>query len=94
MSGKNWIDKQNDTDKFIDNYIEFKSSINSTMFIPYDGRNIDRVFNEESQIRSDILIFDRVRLLNLLKDNEGVINNLTSFKSIVDKVIEYEEGII
>ena len=94
MSGKNWIDKQNDTDKFIDNYIEFKSSINSTMFIPYDGRNIDRVFNVESQIRSDILIFDRVRLLNLLKDNEGVINNLTSFKSIVDKVIEYEEGII
>jgi len=93
-TGKEWHKKQDDIDKFYGNYIEFKTQINPTLFIPYDGRNADRTFNEEGKIKKS-LMFDRIRILFLLEGNEErIINNLSSFESIVDKAIEYEEDIV
>lgn len=92
-TGKEWYKKQDDTDKFIDNYIDFRTQVNSVMFIPFDTRNLDRTFNEESKMKKNI-VFDRLRLLYLLKDNQNLISELNSFDEIVNKVIEFEEDII
>ncbi len=91
-TGKEWYKKQNDIDKFIDNYIDFKTQVNSVIFIPFDNRNADRMYNEEKEIKKNIL-FDRIRLLYLLEDKEDTISKLKSFQ-IVDEIIEFEEDIV
>lgn len=91
-TGKEWYKKQDDTDKFIDNYIDFRTQVNLVMFIPFDGRNMDRTFNEEAKMKKNI-IFDRVRLVYLLQENKNLITELKSFE-IVNKIIEFEEDIV
>jgi len=91
-TGKDWVKKQDDTKKF-ENYINFKSNISHVLFIPYDGRNIDSKFNEESTLSLNLL-FDRLRIINLLLDNDTVVEELISFSSILKKAISYEEDIV
>ena len=91
-TGYDWLNKQDDTHKFPNNYIDFKGHINYLMFIPYDGRNIDSTFNEEAQMGT-YLLFDRIRLLKTLNDY-SFIRALPSFNSIVEKIIEFEEDIL
>jgi hypothetical protein len=91
-TGKDWLDKQDDTHKFPHKYIKFDGHINYIMFIPYDGRDTDRNFIEEKDM-GDYLFFDRYRLLKTL-DNYNLVESLPSFDEIVQKVIDFEEDII
>ncbi len=64
------------------------------MTYPYDGRRLNRKFTEQKEILNDIWVFDRIRILNLLKNSQEEILSLKSFEEIVDKIIEYEEDIV
>jgi len=89
-SGKNWLKKQDETDKF-SNLIDFSQNyLIKGMIIPFDNRDIDRDFIEEKDITSK-LILDRIRLLEYFNYDE-IIN----FKSIniVNEIIKYEEDIV
>lgn len=91
-TGKDWIKKQDDVDKF-KNYIHFESHITNLFFIPYDGRDENRNFSEEKDINiSKYILFDRVRLLNII-DNDYDISELDSYK-LIEKAIDYKEDII
>jgi len=92
-TGKQWGNKQHETKKITNHYIDFKSEANYTFFMPYDCRNADRNFAEENII-FDGLFFDRIRILYLLKNEIDKIMNFASFNSIVDYAISYEEEIV
>jgi len=91
-TGKDWIDKQDDTHKFPNKYINFDGHINYIMFIPYDGRDANRNFIEEAKM-GDYLFFDRYRLLKIL-DDYSLVESLPSFDEVVKKVIDFEEDIV
>lgn len=93
-TGKEWFTKQYETDKFTSNFINFRTKVNGAIFIPYDGRKFDRKFTEQKEILNDIWLFDRIRILNLLKENENDVFSLKSFEKVVEKIIEYQEDII
>jgi len=93
-TGKEWYKKQYETNKFTSNFIDFKTRVNNAIFIPYDGRTINRKFTEQKEILEDVLLFDRIRILNLLQSNPRDIMSLKSFQLIIDKVIQYEEDLI
>lgn len=93
-TGKEWFKKQYETDKVTSNLIDFKTKVNSAIFIPYDGRRLDRKFTEQKEILADIWLFDRIRILNLLDSDKDNVLELKSFEKIVNKIIEYEEDII
>ena len=57
-------------------------------------RKFDRKFTEQKEILNDIWLFDRIRILNLLKEHESDIFSLKSFEKVVEKIIEYQEDII
>ncbi|MBA5249715.1 MAG: hypothetical protein FE834_09350 [Gammaproteobacteria bacterium] len=92
-TGKEWLSKQDDTEKFESKYIDFQSNINYMMFIPYDGRNLDRTFNEAGRM-GKYLLFDRLRMLFLFDCN--LTNNMPSFSvdSIIEATIQYQENIV
>lgn len=90
-TGKDWLDKQDDTQKFPNKYITFAGEINYIMFIPYDGRNSDGHFSEDAKM-GKYLLFDRFRLLQIM-DNHEFIESLPSF-SLVQQAIEFEEDIV
>jgi len=91
-TGKDWIKKQYDVDKF-KNYINFESSITNLFFIPYDGRDRNREFTEEKDINiSKNVLFDRVRILNTI-DIDYSISQLDSYE-LIQEAIDYEEDII
>lgn len=91
-TGKDWIRKQDDVDKFVNDYIHFKCAVQKVMFIPYDSRNLDNTFNERAQMNKD-LYMDRQRLLYLTKDNVDDIITLSSFTFVTD-IINFEEDIV
>jgi len=89
-SGKNWLKKQDDTDKF-QNLIDLsKNYVISGMIIPFDNRDIDRDFLEEKDITIK-LILDRIRLLEYF--NHDSIDTFDSIK-IIDDIIGSEEDIV
>ncbi len=90
-TGKNWIDKQYEPDKFSSNLIDFKSYVNKSLFIPYDARNNNRNFSEQNKILNNVLFFDRFRILHLLNINEIALPE--SF-NIVQNSIKYVEPIV
>ena len=91
-TGKDWLDKQDDTQKFPHKYITFDGHINYIMFIPYDGRDINNEITEEGSM-GNYLFFDRFRLLKMITDY-SLIETLPSFSKVVQKIITYEEDII
>jgi hypothetical protein len=93
-TGQEWFKKQYETDKVTSNLIDFKTKVNNAIFIPYDGRRLDRKFTEQKEILSDMWLFDRIRILNLLNSDRDNILELESFEKIVNKIIEYEEDIV
>ncbi len=93
-TGKEWFKKQYETDKFTSNFINFKTKVNSAIFIPYDGRRLDRKFTEQKEILNDVWVFDRIRILNLLNCNIKNVLLLKSFEEIVNKIMVYEEDIV
>lgn len=92
-TGKNWKSKQRETLTITSHYIDFKTEVNHMFFMPYDCRNVERSFSEESNI-FDGLFFDRIRILYLLENKIDSVMNFASFDSIVNDVISYEEEIV
>lgn len=91
-TGKNWLEKQHEPLKIQNSIYGLDHAIN-TLFIPYDARNIDRTFNEEAEIKTQLL-FDRLRLIFLLKDDLSFVKRLSSFNKVVLKAVEFEEDIV
>lgn len=91
-TGFNWRSKQDDTHKFPNKYINFDGFVNYIMFIPFDGRDLQRNFIEEGTM-GDYLLFDRFRLLKFIADYR-LVKNLSSFSQVVQKVIDFEEDIV
>jgi len=91
-TGKNWLEKQDEPLKIQNSIVGLGHAIN-TLFIPYDARNIDRTYNEQAKIRTHLL-FDRCRLISLLKDDFSFIDHLDSLSDVVLKAIEFEEDIV
>jgi len=91
-TGKNWLEKQHEPLKIQNSISGLDHAIN-TLFIPYDARNIDRTYNEEAEIKTH-LIFDRFRLIFLLKDDFSFIDDFDSLSDVVLKAIEFEEDIV
>lgn len=91
-TGKNWLGKQDEPLKMQNSIVGLGNAIN-TLFIPYDARNIDRTYNEQAKIKTHLL-FDRCRLISLLKDDFSFIDDLNSLSDVVLKAIEFEEDIV
>jgi len=91
-TGKNWLSKQDEPVKIQNSIVGLDNAVN-TLFIPYDARNINRDYSEEAKIRTH-LIFDRFRLIFLLKDDFEFIDRLNSLNDIVLKAVEFEEDIV
>ncbi len=90
--GKDWLNKQHEPLKIQNSIIGLDHATN-TLFIPYDARNIDRTFSEEAEIETHLL-FDRFRLIFLLKDDFSFIYHLSSLNDVVLKAVEFEEDIV
>ena len=90
---ENWQHCQQHEPLKIQNSINGLDHAINTLFIPYDARNIDRSYNEEAEIKTHLL-FDRFRLLSLLKDDFSFIDHLASLSEVVLKAIEFEEDIV
>ena len=91
-TGKNWLEKQDEPLKIQNSIVGLGNAVN-TLFIPYDARNIDRTYNEKAKIRTHLL-FDRCRLIFLLKGDVSFLKHLASFSKVVLKAIEFEEDIV
>lgn len=90
-TGKEWSKKQWEPCKMT-NYIDFQATPQNIIFIPYDGRNINREFEEEGHMLKNIY-FDRFRILYLIEKEKYLLDNLNS-KTVVDNAIEYEESLV
>jgi len=90
-TGKEWNKKQWEPCKMT-NYIDFQANPQNVIFIPYDGRNINREFEEEGRMLKNIY-FDRIRLLYLLENEETLLNGLNSI-NIVNNAIEFQEDLV
>lgn len=91
--GKDWNKKLSETrryNKFLDMYL---SQINHAIFIPYSLINYNNnTFYEHHEFGDPILVFERNRILSLIKDY-SVFSQLKS-KKVVEKCIEYTEDIV
>lgn len=91
-TGKDWLKKQDEPLKIQNSIIGLGNATN-TLFIPYDARNTNRIYSEEAKIKTHLL-FDRFRLICLLKDDLEFIDGLTSFNDVILKAVEFEEDIV
>ncbi|MCP4763180.1 MAG: hypothetical protein GY870_15510 [archaeon] len=90
--GKDWPEKQYETDKFYDAYyIFFRLRPIRSLFIPYALSKVSYTFYQTNKI-NQTLLFDRKRILDNIKDTE-FLNELKA-KIIVEKCIKFEEDIV
>ncbi|MDR1980689.1 MAG: hypothetical protein LBQ39_03580 [Tannerellaceae bacterium] len=91
--GKEWNKKLNETrryNKFLKIYL---SEISHSLFIPYSLVNYnDLTFYEHHEFGEAILVFERHRILSLIK-NDNIFNSFNS-NELVEKCINYSEDII
>ncbi len=90
-TGEDWKGKQDDCDKFLD-YIHFHKIPEKVMFVPKAFRNQDGTFNEEKVMRN-LIFFDRLRIIKLLKNDFSIINSLETI-ALVNQIIELEKDIV
>lgn len=89
--GKNWNKKLTETrryNRFLDLYL---SQIDHAIFIPYSLAN-NKTFYEHHEFGDPILIFERNRILSLIKDCSFF--SLFKSKELVEKYIEFTEDIV
>lgn len=85
--GKKYEIKQHDTRRFENYYVFYKTKPQHTLFIPSSLINIDeQKFYHSDYIENDYLIFERKRMVSLLKDND-VLNKLDSNR-LIEKCLE------
>jgi hypothetical protein len=91
--GKEWNKKLNETrryNKFLNIYL---SEITHSLFIPYSLINYNNsTFYEHHEFGESILLFERKRILSLIKD-DNILNDFNS-KILIDKCINFEEDIV
>lgn len=82
--GKNFEYKQHDTRRF-ENYYEFyKTRPQHTLFLPYSLINPkEKRFYHSDYIENEYLIFERLRILNLISENKDILDGLES-KELLD----------
>jgi hypothetical protein len=91
-TGKEWVRKPYDLDKFKDNFIDFDTIVTPVLIIPYDIRDYENRFYSKTDFKNNIILFDRMRLLYLVFD-ENIIEKYKSLQ-IIDNFIEYVQDII
>lgn len=91
--GKNWHNKLCETPRYNNFLNVYHSKINHTIFIPYSLINYNNsMFYEHHMFSSDLLIFERKRIISLI-DDENIFNQLNS-KFLVEKCLTYTEDIV
>ncbi len=84
--GKNFEHKQHDTRRFENYYIFYKTKPQHTLFIPSSLINIDnQKFYHSDYIENDYLVFERKRIVSLLK-GDNIVNNLSS-RELVERCL-------
>lgn len=87
--GKNFEYKQHDTRRFEGYYMFYKTKPQHTLFIPYSLINPkESIFYHSDYIEEGCLLFERLRILNLVRNTKGLFNKLKSRK-LVEKCIKY-----
>ncbi len=87
--GKDWTKKKSDTTYYSDSYLDFiKLKPTHAMFIPYGLVHYDVNFFQSDRTNSR-LIFERKRIVTLMKKNIEKFKELRSY-SIVDRCIEFD----
>ena len=90
--GKDWVGKQNETQRYDRFYNPYILPFFHAMLFPYNLNNNFRLFGFDKDITHNQLIFERRRIVFL--SSEGVLSELTNSKRVVDKIIEYSEDIV
>jgi hypothetical protein len=91
--GKEWNKKLHETRRFKNFLNLYLSEITHSMFIPYSLINYnDSAFFEHHEFGEAILLFDRKRILSLMKDT--YIHNNPALNDLVEKCIASEEDIV
>lgn len=87
--GKQFESKQHDVRRFKHYYHFYRTEPQYTFFIPYSLINpSEQKFYHSDLIEDDYLIFERMRIMSLLKSNDSVFNRLNT-KVLVDACIQY-----
>ncbi len=91
--GKNWTSKLNETRRY-NNFLKvYHSNIKHSIFIPYALINSNNnSFFEHHEFGTDILVFERKRVLSLIQ-NEEVFKNFES-ALLVDSCLGFVENIV
>lgn len=91
--GKNWTSKLNETRRYNNLLRVYHSNIKNSIFIPYALINSNNnSFFEHHEFGTDILVFERKRVLSLIQ-NEEVYKNFES-ALLVDSCLEFIESIV
>ncbi len=85
--GKQYESKQHDVRRYANYYIYYKTKPQLTLFVPYSLINpSSKKFYHSDYIEPDYLIFERLRIISLLKNKSDFFEHLKS-KSLVEKCI-------
>lgn len=85
--GKNFEFKQHDTRRFEEYLIFYKTKPQHTLFIPYSLINISAGKFYHNYIENDYLVFERKRMVSLLKDNK-IYHKLRS-RNLIEKCVAH-----
>ncbi|WP_305832339.1 hypothetical protein [Photobacterium leiognathi] len=88
-----WARKQHSVER-LHSYLDIETKTLNTLYVPFDMRDYDRNIREWTLVTTDIL-FDRQRMIKLLKPNELFSGELGGdFKEIIEAAVTYEEEMI
>jgi len=91
--GKDWNKKLSETKRYNRLLKAYLSDFKHSLFIPYSLINYNNsTFFEHHEFGEPILLFERKRILSLIKD-ENIYNRLNS-NELIDRCIIYEEDIV
>lgn len=90
--GKDWFGKQIESFRYNRFYNEYLQPFTHAMFFPYDFKNKDGVFGFDIDLYNNNIVFERRRLLNLIKDD--IFNQLICSKQIIKKCLEFHDDIV
>lgn len=91
--GKDWNKKLSETKRYNRLLKPYLSDFKHSIFIPYSLINYNNsTFFEHHEFGEPILLFERKRILSLIKD-ENIYNSLNTTE-FIDRCIEYEEDIV
>ncbi len=91
--GKDWNKKLSETKRYERLLKPYVSDFKHSLFIPYSLINYNNsTFYEHHEFGEPILLFERKRILSLIKD-ENIFNTLNTVE-FINRCIEYEEDIV